>query len=113
MTFIRLRGHTVDRHCVKDISGKYIHLVTCNHYEFNKEDNPLCELQKDCNKAIVSRDNPAKIQQCNVTQHPPILTVRTFDVGTLIQGTDVVTKTQDTTGYIVLTKESPVVVFPQ
>ena len=28
-------------------------------------------------------------------------------------GTDVVTKTQDTTGYIVLTKESPVVVFPQ
>ena len=54
---IRLRGHTVDQHFVKDISGKYIHLVTCNHYEFNKEDNPLCELQKDYNKAIVSRDN--------------------------------------------------------
>ena len=107
---IRLRGHTVDQHFVKDISGKYIHLVTCNHYEFNKEDNPLCKLQKDYNKAIVSRGNPAK---CNATKHQPTLAVRTFDEGTLIQGTDVVTKTQDTTGYIVVTKESPVIVFPQ
>ena len=111
---IRLRGHTVEQQFVKDISGKHIQLLTCNHYDFNKEDIPYCELQdlgKDCNSAIVSRDNTAVIRQCNFTRHQPTLASRTFDGGILIQGTDVVTMVQDTTGYIVLTKESPVVVF--
>ena len=111
---IRLRGQTVDQYFVKDISGKEIQLLTCNHYDFNKENIPFCELQdleKNCNRAIVARDNTDIIHQCNFTKHQPTLAVRTFEGGILTQGTNVITKTQNTSDYTVLTKDSPVVVF--
>ena len=111
---IRLRGGTQEHYFVKEEGAKIIELLECNHYDFNKESIPVCELitlKTLCNQALISEDTDSVIKHCNFTQHsPPNSAIRTATGGLLIQGNSVSTLVQNDTNYVSISDTTPIVV---
>lgn len=110
---IRIRGSTKEQYFIKEAGSKVVQLIECNHYGFNKENIPICEIsdiEDDCKQALVSDDINSIIKQCNFTQHQPDLAVRTATGGLLVQGTDVTTLVQNDTGYVTISDTTPILV---